>query len=125
MICVNELNPLRPLAPSVLRPLTVLLAPFAPHLAEELWHHLHDDAAGTVCDAQWPVCDSLSSAKIPTLIPFLLTAKSASLSLLPVALTPAEVEAAVLAHPLTLQRLEGRSPRKVIVVPHKIVNIVS
>ena len=120
MICLNELGECSKRA--VLEPLVVLLAPFAPHIAEELWEVLgHEDS---VCDAAYPVFDekylTLSAFEYPISINGKLRFKKEY----PLTATPAEIQADVAALPEAQKWLDGQPPKKVIVVPGKIINIV-
>jgi leucyl-tRNA synthetase len=125
MICVNELTALRPITKDILVPLSIVLAPFAPHLAEELWHHLYPEERGSICDAQWPEFDERLLQEDTDRYAVSFNGKVRFTLALPSSLSAAEVEAAVLSHPLSSQRLSGGvCVRKIIVVPHKIVNIV-
>lgn len=123
MICVNELTDQKCHAKEVLEQLVILLAPYAPHVSEELWVILGHEA-GTI-----------SSAKFPTFIPDFLVEDEIAYPVsfngkmrlkvaLPATLSAKEVEEAVMALPDTQKWLEGKAPKKVIVVPGKIVNIV-
>jgi leucyl-tRNA synthetase len=120
MICLNELGECSKRA--VLEPLTVLLAPFAPHLAEELWEVLGHE--GSVCDAAYPVYDekylTLSAFEYPVSINGKLRFKKEY----PVAASPADIQADVVTLPEAQKWLEGKAPKKIIVVPGKIINIV-
>ncbi|MDE6046137.1 MAG: class I tRNA ligase family protein, partial [Alistipes sp.] len=120
MICLNELGECSKRA--VLEPLVVLLAPFAPHIAEELWEVLgHEDS---VCDAAYPAFDekylTLSAFEYPVSINGKLRFKKEY----PLTATPAEIQADVAALPEAQKWLDGQPPKKVIVVPGKIINIV-
>ena len=122
MICVNELTAAKCTKKAILSELVILLAPFAPHVAEELWHVLGHE--GSVCDAQWPVCNEeyLKESSVNYTISF---NGKARFTLSFAADTPKdEVEKAVLAHENSAKWMEGKTPKKVIVVPNKIVNIV-
>ncbi len=122
MICVNELTAAKCTKKAILSELVVLLAPFAPHVAEELWHVLGN--GGSVCDAQWPVCNEayLKESSVNYTVSF---NGKARFTLSFAADTPKdEVEKAVLAHENSAKWMEGKTPKKVIVVPNKIVNIV-
>lgn len=106
----------------VLEPLAVLIAPFAPHIAEEIWEKLgHEDS---VFDARFPEYDERCLIEQSVEYPVSFNGKVRFKKSLPAALSPAEVEAAVLADPAVGKYTEGRTPKKVIVVPGKIVNIV-
>ena len=125
MICVNDLTKLNCHSREVLLPLVVLLAPFAPHIAEELWHALHADAScGSVCDAQWPDWneDYLKDEAVNMAVSFNGKARF-TISVSPEA-TQDEIRELALAAPDASRWLDGKTIRKVIVVPGKIVNIV-
>ena len=123
MICVNELTRLKCHSRAILEPLVVLLAPFAPHVAEELWHSAlgHDT---TICDAAWPEWNEeyLKESTVNYAVSF--NGKARFNIQLPAGTAAPEVEAAALADPQSAKWLEGKTVRKVIVVPNKIVNIV-
>ena len=122
MICQNELGALKCTKRAVLEPLAVLIAPFAPHIAEEIWEKLgHEDS---VFDARFPEYDERCLIEQSVEYPVSFNGKVRFKKSLPAALSPAEVEAAVLADPAVGKYTEGRTPKKVIVVPGKIVNIV-
>lgn len=122
MICVNELTGLKCSKKAILEPLVILLAPFAPHIAEELWHQLGHDT--TVCDAEWPAYneDYLVEQSVSYVISF--NGKARYNLQLPVGISKEEAEKAALENELSQKWMEGKSVRKVIVVPGKIVNIV-
>ncbi|MBL7950301.1 MAG: leucine--tRNA ligase [Flavobacteriales bacterium] len=122
MIAVNELGALKCHKRDVLEPLTIALAPFAPHIAEELWGQLgHKDSITT---AHWPKWDARYLVEDNFSYPISFNGKTRLQLEFPVALDAKSVEAAVLADPEVQQRLEGKAPKKVIVVPKRIVNIV-
>jgi leucyl-tRNA synthetase len=122
MICLNELTTLSCHERGVLSDLTVCLAPFAPHLAEELWHALGNETS--VCDAAWPVCNEeyLKEDAFQYAISF--NGKSRFVLEFAADAVNGEIEKAVLEHPLSQKWLEGKTPKKVIIVPKKIVNVV-
>ena len=122
MICVNELTQLKCNKRSVLADLLVCLAPFAPHISEELWHAIGNKT--TICDAQWPAFNEeyLKEDSFPYSISF--NGKSRYIIDFPADATNAEIEKAVLSHPNSEKWLEGKTPKKVIIVPKKIVNVV-
>lgn len=122
MICQNELTTLKCHKRAVLEPLTVLIAPFAPHIAEELWHRLGHDTS--VCNAQWPSFDEKFLAESSVKYPISFNGKVRFTIELPANTDKADVEKAALTNEQTARFTEGRTPKKVIVVPGKIVNIV-
>lgn len=122
MICANELTSLKCSKRAILGDLVVCLAPFAPHMAEELWHALGNNT--TVCDAEWPVWNEefLKEDAFPYAISF--NGKSRFVLEFPTDATNEEIEKAVLDHPNSQKWIEGKSPKKIIIVPKKIVNVV-
>ena len=122
MICVNELNSAKCNKRAILEPLVVLLAPFAPHVAEELYHVLGNE--GTVCDAAFPKHDEKYLAENTVKYPISFNGKVRFTLELAADLTPKQVEEIALANEQTAKYLDGKSIKKVIVVPKKIVNIV-
>lgn len=122
MIAVNELGSLKCSKRTVLEPLVIALAPFAPHIAEELWEKLgHTDS---VTGAKWPQWSAEHLVEDSFSYPISFNGKTRLQLEFPIALDAKSVEAAVLANPEVQQRLEGKPPKKVIVVPKRIVNIV-
>ena len=122
MICVNELNSAKCNKRAILEPLVVLLAPFAPHVAEELYHILGNDT--TVCDAAYPKHDEKYLAENTVKYPISFNGKVRFTLELAADLNPKQVEEIALANEQTAKYLDGKSIKKVIVVPKKIVNIV-
>lgn len=122
MICINELSSLKCNKRAILEQLVILLAPFAPHTAEELWHEC--DHTTTVCDAQWPQHNEeyLKEKSVTYAISF--NGKARFSMELPADMPREEVEKAALSHESSAKWTEGKTPKKVIVVPGKIVNIV-
>lgn len=122
MICVNELTSLKCSKRVTLTDLIVCLAPFAPHMAEELWHALGNNSS--VCDAKWPAWNEeyLKEDAFPYAISF--NGKSRYVLEFPADATHEEIEKAVLAHPNSRKWMEDKSPKKIIIVPKKIVNVV-
>jgi leucyl-tRNA synthetase len=122
MICVNELTSLKCGKQDVLSPLIVVLAPFAPHIAEELWHALGNES--TVCNAAWPAYKEayLKEEMLTYAVSF--NGKTRFNINLPAEATREEVEKVSLAHANTIKWMEGKRPKKIIVVPGKIINIV-
>ena len=122
MICVNELSSMKCRSKSVYRDFVVLLSPFAPHIAEELWHVLGEE--GTVCDAQWPVWNEEYLKESVVKYTVLFNGKP-RFNIEVAAGTPGdEVQRLALSHEGAARWLDGKQPKKVIVVPNKIVNVV-
>lgn len=122
MICVNELATLKCNKRAILEPLIILLAPFAPHFSEEIWEALgHTDS---VCDATWPTCNEAYLVEASINYPISFNGKTRFTLELPADTDNAAIEAAVMAHPASQKWLEGKNPKKVIIIPKKIVNIV-
>ena len=122
MIAVGELAAQKCTSREVLEQLVVLMAPFTPHIAEELWHFLGHDT--TVCDAKWPEWneDYLKEDSVTMSVSF--NGKTRFTLDFPADADKAAVENAVMNSPQTAKYLEGKQVMKVIVVPGKIVNIV-
>ena len=122
MICVNELTSLKCHSRAVLSDLAVLIAPFAPHLAEQLWYDLGN--ATTVCDARWPKFDE--KYLVESTVNYAVSFNGKARFNIKVANGTAreEVEKIALADPAAEKWLAGKTPKKIIVVPNKIVNIV-
>ena len=122
MICVNELGGMKCRSKEVLGKLVVLIAPFAPHIAEELWHAIGNNT--TVCDAQWPVFDEkyLVEANVNYAVSF--NGKARFNIQVPNGTPREEVEKIALENPNSEKWMAGKTPKKIIVVPNKIVNIV-
>ena len=122
MICVNELNSLKCTNKDILSQLLVVLAPFAPHITEELWHEVGNNT--TICDAQWPAFNEeyLKEDKVTYAVSFNGKARFN----IEVAADTAreEVEKIALVHEGAAKWIDGKTIRKIIVVPGKIVNIV-
>ena len=122
MIAVGELAQQKCTSRQVLEPLCVLLAPFTPYVAEELWHQLGHDT--TVCDAQWPAYDEACMVEDTVTLSVSFNGKTRYTIDLPAGASREEAEAAALGAPQAARYTEGFQVVKVIVVPGKIVNIV-
>ncbi|MFZ9733127.1 MAG: leucine--tRNA ligase, partial [Schleiferiaceae bacterium] len=121
MIAVNAWGGMPQLAETTLRDFAVLLEPFAPHTAEALWAELGGD--GSVVLAAYPLLQPEFLVKDSVNYPVQFNGKTRFQLELPASATAAEVEAEVMAHEKTAHFLEGRQPKKVIVVPGRIVNV--
>ena len=122
MIAVGELAQQKCTSRQVLEPLCVLLAPFTPYVAEELWHQLGHDT--TVCDAQWPAYDEACMVEDTVTLSVSFNGKTRYTIDLPAGASREEAEAAALGAPQAARYTEGFQVVKVIVVPGKIVNVV-
>lgn len=122
MICVNELTDLKCNKRAILEPLTIALSSFAPHICEELWQMMGHRESITF--ARFPVFDAAHLAEDTFSYPISFNGKTRLQLELSTALSAPEVEAAVMAHPDVIARLEGATPKKVIVVVKRIVNVV-
>jgi len=122
MICVNELTVLKCNKRTILSDLVVVLAPFAPFITEELWHRLGNQT--TVCDAHFPDYNEeyLKENTVKYTISF--NGKARFTLDFAAGTSSTEVEQTVLSNENSKKWLEGKTPKKVIVVPNKIVNIV-
>ena len=122
MICVNELSSLKCHHRDVLAPLSVLVAPFAPHIAEEFWKRLGNTESVTY--APYPVHEDKYLQEDSKEYPVSFNGKVRFKRAFATTMTPAEIEQAILADPQTAEQLQGNTPKKVIVVPNRIINVV-
>ena len=120
MICVNELGECRKRA--VLEPLTVLIAPFAPHIAEELWSRLGHTT--TVCDAPYPEWKEEYLVENSFEYPVMINGKLRFKQEYPLTMDAAALQADIVTRPEAQKWLEGAAPKKIVVVHGKIINIV-
>ncbi|GAC1367453.1 MAG: leucine--tRNA ligase [Hymenobacter sp.] len=123
MITVNELTALHCHKRAILEPLTVLLSPYAPHLAEELWQEL-DHPAGSISTAAYPEFREEYLAEDTVTYPIALNGKVREMLQFAAAATAGEIETAVLATDFLERFGEGKAAKKVIVVPGRMVNVV-
>ena len=122
MIAVNELMTQKCNKRAILKPLLILISPYAPHIAEELWSKLgHEDSIST---AEFPVFDPKHLVESSKNYPVSFNGKMRFTLELPLDMTKGDIERVVLAHQKTQAQLAGRVPKKVIIVPGKIINIV-
>ena len=122
MICVNELSQARCTNAELLSKLVIALAPFAPHIAEELWEALGNKQ--TVCDAPWPAYEEKYLVESEVQLAIAFNGKARFQMAFPANATNAEIEQAAMKDERAAKFLEGKQVVKVIVVPKKIVNIV-
>ena len=123
MICVNELTDLKCNNKAILEELVILLTPYAPHIAEELWTKLGNEA-GTVSDARFPEFNEEYLIENTFAYPVSFNGKMRFKAELPTNMSKEDVEKEVLAMEQAQKYLEGKDPKKVIVVPGRIVNVV-
>jgi leucyl-tRNA synthetase len=123
MICVNELTAQGCHERSVLEPLAVIISPYAPHIAEELWHRLGHD--GSISRVPFPKFNSEYLVESSKEYPVSLNGKTKFFIELPLDLGKDQIDEIIRNDGRTLKMLEGSEPKKVIVVPGKIINIVA
>lgn len=122
MITVNELGTLKCNKRAILEPLTILIAPFAPHLAEEVWSLLgHTES---IANAQMPTFDEQYLKEDAFEYPIMINGKLRTKMTFGVDMPQGDIQKQVLASDIVLKWTEGKAPKKVIIVPKKIVNIV-
>jgi len=122
MIAVNELTAQKCNSKTILEPLLVLISPYAPHIAEELWNKLGNKES--ISTAAFPKLEEKYLIESTKNYPVSFNGKTRFTIELPLDMNKEEIEEAVMAHEKTQAQLQGRTPKKVIVVPGKIVNIV-
>ena len=122
MICVNELQQLKCNHRAILEPLALLVSPYAPHIAEELWSGLGHD--GSISTVAFPKFEEKYLVESEKEYPVSFNGKMRFTIKLPLDLTAAQIEEIVMADERTQAQLQGRTPNKVIIVPGKIINLV-
>ncbi|TXN38067.1 leucine--tRNA ligase [Flagellimonas hymeniacidonis] len=122
MICVNELTAQKCTSKAILEPLAILVSPYAPHIAEELWEKL--GYSTSIAEASFPKFEEKYLIESSKEYPISFNGKMRFTMELPLDMGKDDIEAAVMANERTQAQLQGRTPKKVIVVPGKIVNIV-
>jgi leucyl-tRNA synthetase len=122
MICVNELTDLKCHKKSILESLLILMTPYAPHIAEELWELLGHKTS--ILFASYPVCEEKYLIETSKLYPVAVNGKTRSECLLGLDATQEDVEKLVLADPAVVKWLEGKQPKKIIYVKNKMINVV-
>lgn len=123
MICVNELTDQKCTNKEIFQELVILLSPYAPHIAEELWEKLGNEK-GTISYAKFPTFDESVLVEANFEYPVSFNGKMRFKVELPLSLSPQEVEKEVMSRAEAIKYLEGNTPKKVIVVPGRIVNVV-
>ena len=122
MICVNELQQLKCNHRAILEPLAILVSPYAPHIAEELWSALGHE--GSISTVAFPKFEEKYLVESEKEYPVSFNGKMRFTIKLPLDLTAAQIEEIVMADERTQSQLQGRTPNKVIIVPGKIINLV-
>jgi leucyl-tRNA synthetase len=122
MICVNELQQLKCNHRAILEPLAILVSPYAPHIAEELWSALGHE--GSIATVVFPKFEEKYLVESEKEYPVSFNGKMRFTIKLPLDLTAAQIEEIVMADERTQAQLQGRTPNKVIIVPGKIINLV-
>jgi len=122
MIATNDLRSLKCNKRAVLEPLVILLAPFGPHVAEELWHLLGHQT--TVCDAAWPVLNEEYLKTDTVNYPIQINGKLRANLELPSDISAQDAEKAALSLEIVQKWLEGNTPKKVVFVPGRMINVV-
>ena len=122
MICINELQGLKTASREILQPLLILLAPFAPHIAEELWHALGEET--TIVAATWPEYNEQLLVEDSVKYPVSFNGKTRFTMEFAREASQDAIREAVLSADEAQKWLEGKTPKKVIIVPGRIINIV-
>jgi leucyl-tRNA synthetase len=122
MICVNEMAQLKCNHRKILEPLAILVSPYAPHIAEELWSQLGYE--GSISTVAFPIFEEKYLIESEKEYPVSFNGKMRFTIKLPLDLTAAQIEEIVMADERTQAQLQGRTPNKVIIVPGKIINLV-
>jgi leucyl-tRNA synthetase len=122
MICVNELTDLRCHKKAILEPLLILLAPYAPHVAEELWHALGNTT--TVLDAAFPTFEEKYLKETTKVYPVAINGRTRTELSINLGATQQQVEEMVLQDEVVKRWLDGKQPKKVIYVKNRMINVV-
>ncbi|WP_264520284.1 leucine--tRNA ligase [Flavobacterium sp. N1994] len=122
MICVNELAAMKCNHRKILEPLAVVISPYAPHIAEEIWSQLGHE--GSISTVAFPLVNEKYLVESEKEYPVSFNGKMRFTIKLPLDLTVAQIQEIVMADERTLKQLDGRTPNKVIIVPGKVINLV-
>ena len=122
MICVNELADLKCNKKEILQNVLILLTPYAPHIAEELWHQLGNE--GSILDATYPTFNPALLVESSKEYPVSINGKVRTNINLSLDLQQADVEKVIAENEIVQKWLEGKSPKKVIYVKNKMINVV-
>ncbi|PIF61588.1 leucine--tRNA ligase [Flavobacterium sp. 11] len=122
MICVNELSTQNCHSRAILEPLAIVISPYAPHIAEELWSLLGN--TGSIATVAFPIFEPAHLVESSKEYPVSFNGKMRFTMVLPLDLTKEQIEEIVMKDERTIKQLEGKTPNKVIIVPGKIINLV-
>nr|WP_315163212.1 leucine--tRNA ligase [uncultured Flavobacterium sp.] len=122
MICVNELSTQNCHSRAILEPLAIVISPYAPHIAEELWSLLGN--TGSIATVDFPIFEPEHLVESSKEYPVSFNGKMRFTMVLPLDLTKEQIEEIVMNDERTIKQLEGKTPNKVIIVPGKIINLV-
>jgi leucyl-tRNA synthetase len=122
MICVNELAQMKCNHRAILEPLAIVISPYAPHIAEELWSQLGHE--GSISTVAFPICEEKYLVESEKEYPVSFNGKMRFTIKLPLDLTVPQIQEIVMADERTIKQLDGRTPNKVIIVPGKVINLV-
>ncbi|MCZ8196252.1 MAG: class I tRNA ligase family protein [Flavobacterium sp.] len=122
MICVNELAQMKCHHRAILEPLAIVISPYAPHIAEELWSQLGHE--GSISTVDFPICEEKYLVESEKEYPVSFNGKMRFTIKLPLDLTVSQIQEIVMADERTIKQLDGRTPNKVIIVPGKVINLV-
>jgi leucyl-tRNA synthetase len=122
MICVNELQQLKCHHRAILEPLAVVISPYAPHIAEELWKQLGHE--GSIATVDFPIYEEKYLVESEKEYPVSFNGKMRFTIKLSLDLTPAQIEEIIMKDERTIAQLAGNTPKKVIIVPGKVINLV-
>jgi leucyl-tRNA synthetase len=122
MICVNELATMKCNSRKILEPLAILVSPYAPHIAEELWSQLGHN--GSVSTVAFPICEEKYLVESEKEYPVSFNGKMRFTIKLPLDLTVPQIQEIVMADERTIKQLDGKTPNKIIIVPGKVINLV-
>jgi leucyl-tRNA synthetase len=122
MICVNELSTQNCHSRAILEPLAILVSPYAPHIAEELWSQLGNKES--IATVAFPVFDAKHLVETNKEYPVSFNGKMRFTIELPLDLTKEQIEEIIMKDERTQKQLDGKTPNKVIIVPGKIINLV-
>ncbi len=122
MIATNDLMDLKCHKRKILEPLLILLVPYAPHIAEELWTLLGN--SGSILDASYPVFEEKYVKESSKAYPVAINGKTRTELIIALDATQQEVEALTLANEVVMKWLDGKPPKKIIFVKNRMINVV-